>query len=77
MSQTTSTRLSWDVHVPLLRMIHIDPQLFLLVLVAVQAASPQVHYVNDAERGVVWEEVIILLPAEARQWEQVHKEDNG
>lgn len=22
----------------------------------------QVHYVNDAERGVVWEEVIILLP---------------
>eukprot|EP00435_Cladocopium_sp_Y103_P062785 s320_g24.t1 len=23
-----------------------------------------VHYVNDAERGVVWEEVIILLPAE-------------
>ena len=25
----------------------------------------QVHYVNDAERGVVWEEVIILLPAEA------------
>lgn len=24
----------------------------------------EVHYVNDAERGVVWEEVIILLPAE-------------
>ena len=23
----------------------------------------QVHYVNDAERGVVWEEVIIMLPA--------------
>jgi hypothetical protein len=22
-----------------------------------------VHYVNDAERGVVWEEVIIMLPA--------------
>lgn len=22
----------------------------------------QVHYVNDAERGVVWEEVIIMLP---------------
>lgn len=22
----------------------------------------EVHYVNDAERGVVWEEVIILLP---------------
>ncbi len=21
------------------------------------------HYVNDAERGVVWEEVIIMLPA--------------
>ena len=25
--------------------------------------APQVHYVNDAERGVVWEEVIIMLPA--------------
>ena len=25
--------------------------------------SAQVHYVNDAERGVVWEEVIIMLPA--------------
>jgi len=25
--------------------------------------SVQVHYVNDAERGVVWEEVIIMLPA--------------
>ncbi|CAJ1335447.1 unnamed protein product [Effrenium voratum] len=24
----------------------------------------EVHYVNDAERGVVWEEVIILLPSE-------------
>ena len=23
---------------------------------------PQVHYINDAERGVVWEEVLILLP---------------
>jgi antiviral helicase SKI2 len=23
----------------------------------------EVHYVNDAERGVVWEEVIIMLPA--------------
>lgn len=23
----------------------------------------EVHYVNDQERGVVWEEVIILLPA--------------
>ncbi len=22
----------------------------------------QVHYINDAERGVVWEEVLILLP---------------
>ena len=22
----------------------------------------EVHYVNDAERGVVWEEVIIILP---------------
>jgi antiviral helicase SKI2 len=22
-----------------------------------------VHYVNDSERGVVWEEVIIMLPA--------------
>ena len=26
-------------------------------------SSAQVHYVNDAERGVVWEEVIIMLPA--------------
>ncbi len=25
-------------------------------------APTQVHYVNDAERGVVWEEVIIMLP---------------
>ena len=23
----------------------------------------EVHYVNDADRGVVWEEVIIMLPA--------------
>ena len=23
----------------------------------------EVHYVNDTERGVVWEEVIIMLPA--------------
>ena len=23
----------------------------------------QVHYINDPERGVVWEEVLILLPA--------------
>ena len=22
----------------------------------------EVHYINDAERGVVWEEVLILLP---------------
>eukprot|EP00216_Chloropicon_sp_CCMP2111_P003156 CAMPEP_0198241448 /NCGR_PEP_ID=MMETSP1446-20131203/6277_1 /TAXON_ID=1461542 ORGANISM="Unidentified sp, Strain CCMP2111" /NCGR_SAMPLE_ID=MMETSP1446 /ASSEMBLY_ACC=CAM_ASM_001112 /LENGTH=72 /DNA_ID=CAMNT_0043924297 /DNA_START=21 /DNA_END=236 /DNA_ORIENTATION=- len=22
----------------------------------------EVHYINDAERGVVWEEVIIMLP---------------
>ena len=22
----------------------------------------EVHYVNDSERGVVWEEVIIMLP---------------
>ena len=29
-------------------------------------AAEQVHYVNDADRGVVWEEVIILLPPEAR-----------
>jgi superfamily II RNA helicase len=26
----------------------------------------QVHYVNDAERGVVWEEVIIMLPAHVK-----------
>lgn len=25
----------------------------------------QVHYVNDSERGVVWEEVIIMLPDHA------------
>ena len=25
----------------------------------------EVHYINDAERGVVWEEVLILLPGEA------------
>jgi antiviral helicase SKI2 len=23
----------------------------------------EVHYINDLERGVVWEEVIIMLPA--------------
>jgi len=23
----------------------------------------EVHYVNDAERGVVWEEIITILPA--------------
>lgn len=23
----------------------------------------EVHYINDVERGVVWEEVIIMLPA--------------
>jgi hypothetical protein len=27
-----------------------------------RACHRQVHYVNDAERGVVWEEVIIMLP---------------
>lgn len=26
----------------------------------------EVHYVNDAERGVVWEEVIIMLPAHVK-----------
>jgi hypothetical protein len=25
----------------------------------------QVHYINDSERGVVWEEVIIMLPEHA------------
>jgi hypothetical protein len=25
--------------------------------------SVRIHYINDAERGVVWEEVIIMLPA--------------
>lgn len=25
----------------------------------------EVHYVNDLERGVVWEEVIIMLPPHA------------
>ena len=23
----------------------------------------EVHYINDSERGVVWEEVLILLPS--------------
>lgn len=27
-----------------------------------QVIFDEVHYVNDAERGVVWEEVIIMLP---------------
>ncbi|PFX34751.1 Helicase SKI2W [Stylophora pistillata] len=26
----------------------------------------EVHYVNDAERGVVWEEVLIMLPAQVK-----------
>jgi antiviral helicase SKI2 len=28
-----------------------------------QVIFDEVHYVNDVERGVVWEEVIIMLPA--------------
>lgn len=53
-------------------MVHTDPQPFPILVFASAhvAGSPQVHYVNDAERGVVWEEVIILLPAEARQLEE-------
>ena len=27
-----------------------------------QVVFDEVHYVNDAERGVVWEEIIIMLP---------------
>jgi superfamily II RNA helicase len=27
-----------------------------------QVIFDEVHYVNDIERGVVWEEVIIMLP---------------
>lgn len=27
-----------------------------------QVIFDEVHYVNDAERGVVWEEIIIMLP---------------
>lgn len=27
-----------------------------------QVIFDEVHYVNDVERGVVWEEVIIMLP---------------
>lgn len=27
-----------------------------------QVVFDEVHYVNDIERGVVWEEVIIMLP---------------
>ena len=29
---------------------------------ASQVVFDEVHYVNDMERGVVWEEVIIMLP---------------
>jgi antiviral helicase SKI2 len=33
-----------------------------LMCVYNQVIFDEVHYVNDAERGVVWEEVIIMLP---------------
>jgi len=26
----------------------------------------EVHYINDASRGVVWEEVLIMLPAHVK-----------
>ncbi|CAI7908765.1 unnamed protein product [Closterium sp. NIES-54] len=32
------------------------------VRAAVCVVFDEVHYVNDMERGVVWEEVIIMLP---------------
>lgn len=28
----------------------------------IQVIFDEVHYVNDVERGVVWEEIIIMLP---------------
>ncbi len=31
----------------------------------------EVHYVNDVERGVVWEEVIIMLPEHVRARSEV------
>lgn len=44
---------------------HSLPCLKIHVWASSPSPSPtaQVHYVNDAERGVVWEEVIIMLPA--------------
>lgn len=42
--------------------------LSVIVIVACCGMLPlsyQVHYVNDSERGVVWEEVIIMLPDHA------------
>lgn len=35
-----------------------DIYFFLLLIVIFD----EVHYINDSERGVVWEEVIIMLP---------------
>lgn len=35
---------------------------FWLLFHAWQVIFDEVHYVNDVERGVVWEEVIIMLP---------------
>lgn len=37
--------------------------LLILLLLFAQVIFDEVHYVNDAERGVVWEEVIIMLPS--------------
>ena len=31
----------------------------------------EVHYINDRERGVVWEEVIILLPDHGKMFSRM------
>lgn len=38
------------------------PFWFIFFLLCKQVIFDEVHYVNDVERGVVWEEVIIMLP---------------
>ena len=37
----------------------------------------EVHYINDRERGVVWEEVIILLPEHGKCFQERHSESNS
>jgi len=33
----------------------------------------EVHYMRDKERGVVWEESIILLPHQVRRWSRLSR----